>query len=89
VKKCLTIARSKEFNGFIIIVIILNTIALSMDKYPEYPEETLKYFSYFNIGFTVVFTIEAAIKLIALGLIPFMSEGFNVFDLFIVMSSIF
>ena len=85
----MAIARSKHFNGFIIIVIILNTIALSMDKYPEYPDDILKYFSYFNIAFTFVFTIEAAIKLIALGLIPFMSEGFNVFDLFIVMSSIF
>jgi hypothetical protein len=81
--------RSKHFNGFIIIVIILNTIALSMDKYPEYPDNILKYFSYLNIVFTVVFTLEAAIKLIALGLRPFMAEGFNVFDLFIVTSSIF
>jgi hypothetical protein len=73
----------------VIIVIILNTIALSMDKYPEYPDDILMYFSYLNIVFTIVFTIEAFIKLVALGVRPFMSEGFNVFDMFIVASSIF
>ena len=44
-----------------------------MDKYPDYPPEVLAYFSYLNVGFTAVFTVEVAVKLIALGIRPFCS----------------
>lgn len=35
---CFYIVNSPIFNGFILVVIVANTIVLSMDKYPEYDE---------------------------------------------------
>jgi hypothetical protein len=36
---CFYIVNSPIFNGFIIFVILLNTVVLAMDKYPDYPLE--------------------------------------------------
>ena len=33
---CFYIVNSPIFNGFIILIILLNTIVLAMDKYPEF-----------------------------------------------------
>ena len=38
--------------------------------------------------FTIIFTFEVVVKMTALGIKPFMSEGFNVFDLLIVIASL-
>lgn len=87
VRACLAIVQDSYFNAFIILVIILNTVCLAMDKYPEYPPDVLAYFSYLNIGFTVVFTVEVTVKIIGLGVRPFCSDGVNVFDFLIVVAS--
>lgn len=38
--------------------------------------------------FTIVFTIETTLRLIALGPVEFVKEGFNVFDSFVVVMSL-
>jgi hypothetical protein len=76
------------FNAFILFVIIANTLVLCCDKYPAYPPEVRIYLDIANIVFTVIFTAELILKLIALGIRPFMKDGFNIFDAVIVVTSI-
>jgi len=88
VKAALSLASHPLFDSLIIFVIILNTIVLSMDKYPAYDDSVLSVFKILNYLFTVIFTFEAVVKMTALGVKKFMSEGFNVFDLCIVLASL-
>ena len=82
---------STYFNSFVIVVIILNTIVLAFDKYPDYDPDTgiPLLFRYLNILFTIVFTLDLLFKVIALGVGPFFNDNFNVFDLVIVVTSIY
>ena len=70
------------------LVIILNTICLAMDKYPAFDHEILDTLSVLNVIFTIIFTFEVIFKMTALGVKEFMKEGFNIFDLFIVLTSL-
>jgi hypothetical protein len=70
------------------IVILVNTICLAMDKYPAFDQEILSTLSILNLVFTFIFTLEVILKMTALGYKEFMKEGFNVFDLFIVITSL-
>jgi hypothetical protein len=88
VEKAMSLASHPLFDGLIMFVIILNTVVLSMDKYPAYDEEVLYVFTILNRIFTVIFTFEVVVKMIALGGKAFFKEGFNVFDLFIVIASL-
>jgi hypothetical protein len=88
VKKSLKIISNRFFDGIIMFVIILNTVILSLDKYPEFNPSVLKFFSALNLLFTVIFTVEVVLKMTAFGVREFCKEGFNVFDLFIVMASL-
>jgi hypothetical protein len=76
------------FDAFIIFIIILNTICLAMDKYPTLSDEILYWLALMNLIFTIIFTIEATLKLIGLGLKEFNKERFNQFDLIVVIISI-
>jgi ABC-type transport system involved in Fe-S cluster assembly fused permease/ATPase subunit len=60
-----------------------------MDKYPAFDQEILSTLSVLNLMFTAIFTFEVVVKMTALGVKEFMKEGFNVFDLFIVVTSLF
>lgn len=84
----MSIASHPLFDSLIMFVIILNTIVLSMDKYPEYNQTILRLFKVLNYIFTVIFTFEVVVKMIALGIKPFLKEGFNVFDTLIVLASL-
>ena len=76
------------FNGFIIFVILLNTIVLAMDKFPDYPPESAKIFDIGNLFFTIIFTVEVVIKLIGLGTSGYAADRFNIFDAIIVIISL-
>jgi hypothetical protein len=41
-----------------------------------------------NLLFTILFTLEVVLKVIGLGIKPFSKEGFNIFDLLIVIISL-
>jgi voltage-gated sodium channel len=88
VQKCLKIIQDTKFNKFMLMIILLNTLILSLDKYPDYDESVEEFFSILNIIFTFFFTTECILKIIALGLRTFLNDGFNVFDLIVVISSI-
>ena len=40
VKKCYQLTMSALFQTFIMLIIVLNTLILAMDKYPAHPKET-------------------------------------------------
>jgi len=85
---CFYIVSSPIFNGLIIFVILLNTVVLAMDKYPDYPPEVAKIFDAGNTFFTVVFTIECVLKLTGIGVSGFAADKFNLFDASIVIISL-
>ena len=92
-KNCLTricfhVVNSPIFNGFIILIILLNTIVLSMDQYPEIEGPISELFHTANIIFTIIFTIEVVLKVIGLGVRGYCGDNFNIFDAFIVVISI-
>ncbi|XP_055365244.1 voltage-dependent T-type calcium channel subunit alpha-1I-like isoform X2 [Betta splendens] len=82
-----TVCTSNYLDVFITIIIFTNLLTMSMEHYnqPQYLEEILKYCNYV---FTVVFVIEAILKLIAFGLQRFFKERWNQLDLAIVLLSI-
>uniref|UniRef100_A0A3Q2YQN4 Calcium voltage-gated channel subunit alpha1 H n=1 Tax=Hippocampus comes TaxID=109280 RepID=A0A3Q2YQN4_HIPCM len=82
-----TVCTSHYLDLFITIIIFTNLLTMSMEHYnqPQYLVEILKYCNYV---FTVVFVIEAILKLIAFGLRRFFKERWNQLDLAIVLLSI-
>ena len=85
---CFVVVNSPIFNGFIIFVILMNTVLLSLDQYPLIAEETSNVFAVFNLIFTVIFTVELIPKIIGLGVKEFVSDPFNKFDAVIVIVSL-
>ncbi|KAM3865195.1 voltage-dependent T-type calcium channel subunit alpha-1H-like [Diretmus argenteus] len=82
-----TLCTNHYLDLFITIIIFTNLLTMSMEHYnqPQYLEEILKYCNYV---FTLVFVIEAILKLIALGLRRFFKDRWNQLDLAIVLLSI-
>jgi voltage-dependent calcium channel R type alpha-1E len=75
----------KQFEGFMVACILINTLFLSLDRYPENPEET-EVMEKINIVFTCIFTLEMIIKLLAIGFKNYFRSMFNVFDCLVVIS---
>lgn len=69
-------------------VISINTIILSMNKFPNWDEEIDKSFKIMNLVFSVIFTLEVIVKLIGLGTSGFAADNMNLFDATIVVISI-
>ena len=75
-----------RFNNVVLVVIVLNTIILSMDHHPIDPDFAL-FLEMANFVFTIFFALEMVVKLVGLGLADYVSDRFNVFDGFIVIMS--
>ena len=70
------------------LIIILNTIVMAMDGYPESNEWVLLIINILNTIFFIIFTGESTLRIIALGWSEFKKDAFNLFDLFIVLNSV-
>eukprot|EP01064_Diplonema_japonicum_P027866 TRINITY_DN4146_c1_g1_i1.p1 TRINITY_DN4146_c1_g1~~TRINITY_DN4146_c1_g1_i1.p1 ORF type:complete len:1687 (+),score=370.93 TRINITY_DN4146_c1_g1_i1:73-5133(+) len=75
------------FRKSVLLAILLNTIALAVEFYGQ-PKLMTDILYVFNIIFTIVFTLEAALKLYGLGVKTYFADGFNTFDLLIVVLSL-
>ena len=75
------------FTVFITMLIILNTVILSLDKYPADPELE-KLSATLNDIFTWCFTVEMVFKLIGLGPRDYLKDKLNIFDAAIVILSL-
>lgn len=71
---------------FITVIILLNTVTLSLDRYPISDEES-KVWDIFNQIFTSIFCLELTLKLLAYD-INFVRDQMNIFDAVIVILSI-
>jgi voltage-gated sodium channel len=71
-----------------LLIILLNTLMLSLDKYPDYDSSVENIFSYLNIFFVFFFTMESTLKIVGLGVRPFFYDSFNCFDFIVVISSL-
>lgn len=76
------------FNTTIMIIIVLNTIMLALERYPEYPDAQKEVFYICNIVFTIIFSVEVLIKMLAFSLRGFIRDKFNIFDALVVIVSI-
>ena len=70
------------------IVIILNTIGLALDTYPDPPEEETFIIHILNLIFTGIFTFECYVRMTGLGFKAFCAVGFNIFDFVTVTMSL-
>ncbi|KAI6214984.1 Voltage-dependent calcium channel T type alpha-1 [Aphelenchoides besseyi] len=82
-----TLNNAQYFDLAIAAVIGINVISMAMEFYmmPQGLKYVLRALNYF---FTAVFTLEAAVKLYALGIRRFFRERWNQLDMFIVVLSI-
>jgi hypothetical protein len=82
------LVNSPLFDGLIIFIILLNTIVLATDKYPDWDVGMLDFLHLTNTIFTIIFTAEVVFKLIGLGVRGYISDRFNIFDCIIVIISL-
>ena len=61
------------------VCILINTIALSLDRYPIQKNEE-KVYDYINSVSTFIFIAEMIIKIFVLGLKNYLMDGMNLFD---------
>jgi Ion transport protein len=78
-EKLKNFTESSEFIAFTTFFIVANTITLAMDKYPQ-TDEYENTLEYFNIIFTIAFSTEMTLKIIALGFNGYLRDSFNIFD---------
>lgn len=83
---CFRMVQSRHFIRFINLVIIMNTVVLSLDKYPPDPKEQ-SIVEILNNAFTGVFIFEMVAKLLAFGVKTYFKDSFNIFDCIIVVTS--
>jgi hypothetical protein len=77
---------SKKFENFIFICILLNSFML-MVKWYQQPRSVELALEIVNYVFTAIFFIEALIKVIGQGVTVFFREGWNIFDIIVVIAS--
>nr|CAB3265896.1 sodium channel protein 1 brain-like [Phallusia mammillata] len=81
------IVKSKIFEFFIILCIVINTVFLAIDHH-GIPTELENALSVGNKVFTFVFLAEAVLKILALNPIGYLKNPWNLFDFLIVVISI-
>ena len=70
------------------LIIVMNTIMLAFDRYPEPSNDQQFIFYVLNIVFTVIFGLEVLIKILALSVRGFLRDRFNIFDTIVVIISV-
>ena len=85
-KTFFNLAQRHEFDVFILVMICLNTLVLTL-KWATISQETENIIQNMNIFFSIIFILEAIIKLIAYGQ-RYFKDSMNIFDFVIVSSSV-
>ena len=88
------ISEDRIFDTLIIIFIFANCICMASRDYMDKDDRTIrnKYLNYFDYAFSVVFIIEAILKIITSGFVfgkqTYLREPWNVLDFIIVLAAI-
>jgi cytochrome b561 len=80
------LTKSQKFDIAIMILIMLNMLTMAIE-YEEQPADYTEALEWINIVFIILFTAECMMKLLGLRLYYF-KEPWNVFDFFIVITSV-
>ena len=75
------------FEWFITFVIVFNTVTMCMEYYGA-PADYLHVLHIFNLVFVAIFTVEAVLKLLGLGVVYYFYIDWNKFDFAIVVVSL-
>ncbi|KAG2495837.1 hypothetical protein HYH03_006076 [Edaphochlamys debaryana] len=78
---------SKQAEWFIMGVILANIVFMALVHY-DMSETWQAVMSYSNLAFTIIFTIEATLKLIGFGPLTYFQDWWNAFDFFVTLVSI-
>ena len=89
------IYKHRYFDRFILILIILSSIKLAVDSYfNDLPDEDMRVVvsNYLDLTSTIIFTLEAVVKIVSLGIIlekgTYLRDSWNFLDFFIVVSTL-
>mmetsp|Transcript_2591 Transcript_2591/g.3694 ORF Transcript_2591/g.3694 Transcript_2591/m.3694 type:complete len:1759 (-) Transcript_2591:300-5576(-) len=86
-EKLLLVVEHPGFNGFIMVVILVNTVTLAMVRYNmSEREDTI--LENINMVLTIIFAVEMFMAIGGFGLQEYLSHRMNQFDAFIVVTSI-
>ncbi|KAM9791174.1 voltage-dependent R-type calcium channel subunit alpha-1E isoform 2-T2 [Syngnathus typhle] len=78
---------SPSFEYTVLVMIALNTVVLMM-KYHSAPTAYDTVLKHFNTAFTVLFSLECILKIMAFGLVNYFRDTWNIFDFITVLGSI-
>ncbi|XP_037132429.1 voltage-dependent R-type calcium channel subunit alpha-1E-like isoform X4 [Syngnathus acus] len=78
---------SPSFEYTVLVMIALNTVVLMM-KYHSAPTAYDTVLKHFNTAFTVLFSLECILKIMAFGLLNYFRDTWNIFDFITVLGSI-
>eukprot|EP00051_Salpingoeca_urceolata_P017838 m.246032 g.246032 ORF g.246032 m.246032 type:complete len:1856 (-) comp19058_c0_seq4:42-5609(-) len=78
---------AERMETFIMAIIFLNLVTLMM-RYRNMPDNYENTLRVFNWIFTIIFTVEAVVKIIGLSVKGYFTDGWNVFDFIIVVGSL-
>ena len=77
---------SNAFNYIISAAIVINTVVLALDKYPN-DAKKMVFMDFLNFIFYCIFFCEMLIKMLATGLRMYFKDNYNTFDFFVVVVS--
>ena len=75
------------FEPLIFLFIILNALTMSMENY-SMDDGLILFVDICDVGFVVIFSIEAFLKIMAIGFFSYWRENWNKFDFLIVLASL-
>ncbi|XP_051898184.1 voltage-dependent P/Q-type calcium channel subunit alpha-1A-like isoform X3 [Pristis pectinata] len=78
---------SPPFEYTIMAMIALNTVVLMM-KFSDQPQSYDDVLKYLNMVFTILFSCECILKIIAFGILNYFQDAWNVFDFVTVLGSV-
>jgi len=82
-----TLVSDWKFETFIQIVIAINSLTLGAEFYGM-PDWWTNVLNWTNLIFTVIFTAELLLKIVGLGFMEYIGDGFNQFDFIVVIFSL-
>ena len=82
---CKRLSKSYQFDYFIMVCILLNSIVLTL-TWVNQSDTVINVIHWLNISFNIIFTIEAVVKIYALRC-KYFKDSWNIYDFTIVMAT--
>eukprot|EP01063_Lacrimia_lanifica_P034752 TRINITY_DN6504_c1_g1_i1.p1 TRINITY_DN6504_c1_g1~~TRINITY_DN6504_c1_g1_i1.p1 ORF type:complete len:2507 (+),score=883.60 TRINITY_DN6504_c1_g1_i1:217-7737(+) len=86
--KVAEMVKTREFELFITVTIVLNTVAMAIEAPYTHPRKLTEALEYFNYVFTGIFAAESLLKIYGFPLKEFLADRMNIFDAIIGILSI-